>query len=391
LLATGTILRAEESWLLTTADFRIERVTLRNLNLDGAQIVSADGRPAQIPLDRILQFDRAVTPRAPAGKFMLALAGGDRLAGEPRGVDGERILWNGASLGELRVPLTSIVSMYRSDQPARPWAHGTEDVITLLNGDMVRGILSALSASTASIQASGGDTTDVPLDSVLSIDFASTAPPAVPSDRAFRITLADGSAATAASIELADTSLKLALADGSNRAVPTAEVASIEQLNGPVVWLSTLPPAQIIQTPLLGPEYVTRMNRSVTDKPIRFGDREFARGIGVHSYSRMEWDIDPAIRAFRTQYAIDGDLPQASVVVRIKLDDQVVHERTDFRAGTLSPVIVLDVAGQKRLTLEVDYGQQFDVQDRFNWIEPALLKQRPTQSSPAVPSTRPMG
>ena len=36
----------------------------------------------------------------------------------------------------------------------------------------------------------------------------------------------------------------------------------------------------------------------------------------------------------------------------------------------LAPPVILDIAGHKTLTLEVDFGENYDVQDRFNWIEP---------------------
>jgi hypothetical protein len=57
----------------------------------------------------------------------------------------------------------------------------------------------------------------------------------------------------------------------------------------------------------------------------------------------------------------------------VKLDDKVVHETADFVAGKLADVVQVPLAGAKTLTLEVDYGKTYDVQDRFNWIEPALL------------------
>jgi hypothetical protein len=37
-------------------------------------------------------------------------------------------------------------------------------------------------------------------------------------------------------------------------------------------------------------------------------------------------------------------------------------------------VVSLDVRGHKRMTLEVDYGENYDVQDRLIWIQPALLR-----------------
>src|SRR5204863_9220411 len=96
--------------------------------------------------------------------------------------------------------------------------------------------------------------------------------------------------------------------------------------------------------------------------------------IGVHSYSRLVFPIDPTCKSFRTQYAIDGDQPWADVTVRVKLDDRVAYEKLHVTSNATSDVVKVDLNGAKRLTLEVDYGENYDVQDRLNWIEPALLR-----------------
>jgi len=131
------------------------------------------------------------------------------------------------------------------------------------------------------------------------------------------------------------------------------------------------------------------MDRTVSGKPIRFGDRTYARGIGVAPLSRISWTVgDKAAgqyKAFRTQYAIDGNGPYADVSVRVKLDDKVVYERKDFTAGELSPVVLVPLGSAKRLTLEVDFGANYNVQDRFNWIEPALLKASVIPTPPPAP------
>jgi hypothetical protein len=141
-----------------------------------------------------------------------------------------------------------------------------------------------------------------------------------------------------------------------------------------------------VQTPFLDRPAPARMNQTVLGEPIRFGGRTYERGIGVHAYARLAWELDASrYKAFRTQYALDGQLPYANVTVRIKLDDRVAHEVKDFRAGALAPLVVLDTKGAKRITLEVDWGDTYDVQDRFNWIEPALLKEKPPPPEPPTP------
>jgi hypothetical protein len=55
----------------------------------------------------------------------------------------------------------------------------------------------------------------------------------------------------------------------------------------------------------------------------------------------------------------------------------------------LSPVVVAELpASAKTLTLEVDYGDGIDVEDRLNWLEPALLREMPKpEPPPPVPAT----
>jgi hypothetical protein len=245
---------------------------------------------------------------------------------------------------------------------------------------------------------SGGNETPVPLDGIRNVMFASTAGAAAAAKqqggagagRSFRIRLDDGSVITAPRLRTAaNDTLVVSLADkaAAPRNLPLESVATIEQLNGPVSWLSSRPPAENVQTPLLETPRPARMDRAVTGKPIRFGDRAYARGIGVAPYSRITWPIDAKVRGdyqtFRTQYAIEGAGQYAEVAVRIKLDEKVVHERAKLTAGELSPVVLVPLGAAKTLTLEVDFGGNYGVQDRFNWIEPALVKGSGAPPAPA--------
>jgi hypothetical protein len=198
--------------------------------------------------------------------------------------------------------------------------------------------------------------------------------------------LNDDSFLTVPSLQASGENVSVTLADGGKRELPLAAVLSIEQLNGPVSWLSSRKPAQAVQIPYFGnTTWPTRMDRTVGGKPIQFGSRVFGRGIGVHAYSRIDYALDGTYEAFRTQYAIaqEDRRQYADVTVRIKVDGKVVHEQANFRADVLSPVIVVDLPREaKMLTLEVDYGQANDTQDRFNWIEPALLRKKPATTQP---------
>lgn len=383
LLPLTASLSAQTDWTLTTSDFQTRAINLIGLDDAGAKFTepSPGAVESNIPWVQILQMERTQppTPTAPAAtkpapSFILHLANGDRLPGEAFSLEGEILAWNSPAAGRVEVKLNGVTAISRAGEPVvRGGAPRTEDVITLTNGDTARGLLSAVDAATITMQAAGTPVT-LPWDAIRTVALA-----AVPTnvqakdERTVRITLADGSILSGATIVM--TADKATLnAGGATRDLASAAVVAIEQINGPVAWLSSLIPTESVQIPFLETVFPARMDRTVRGEPIRFGDRTFPRGIGVHAYSRMTWELPQGrYKTFRAQYAIDGDNPYANVIVRVKLDDKVVHEAENFVAGKLAEVVQAPLAGAKMLTLEVDYGKTYDVQDRFNWIEPALL------------------
>jgi len=392
LAALPSITRGQTHWTITTADFKTITATALELDDAGPRATpEAGGEPQAIGWDQFLLADRADpgSARPPGGggaPFVLSLATGDQLAGKPAGVSNEAVKWQTPAAGDVTVPLRQVRAMTRAGQSSATASNDvatTEDVVTLANGDAVRGIVTDLTADAVTITPTGGDAIPVPLDSVAAVRFAAAGGAAAANNagkgggRTFRVRLTDGSALTGTAVRLTGKELTLTLAGGETRKIAADTVAGIEQLNGPVAWLSSLAPSENVHTPFLDTAWPARMDRTVRGDPIRVSGRVVSRGIGVHSRSKLTWPLDGTYAAFRTQYAIDGDYPYANVTVRVKLDDKVVHEQTDVTAGPPSQVVQVPLEGAKTLTLEVDYGQAYDVQDRFVWIEPALLRTAP--------------
>ena len=391
LLLTATRASAQATWTLTTADFRTQSINVVSLDDAGAKITRVHGGDESvIPWQQILQLERVSaagaapapppTTRPDSSKFTLYLANGDRIAGDAASLEGETLVWTSPAAGLVKAKLKQVLAIARAGEASpRREEQRTTDVVFLTNGDTARGLLSAVDKTGLTVQVEG-NAVPVPWDAVKSVALASVATAgdggANANERRVRVTLADGSLLSSPAFTLAADKATLGAGD-AKRELPAGAVVAIEQVNGPVAWLSSLQPSESVQTPFLETVFPARMDRTVRGDPIRFGDRAFPRGIGVHAYSRLVWQLPQGNRykAFRTQYAIDGDKPYANVTVRVKLDDKVVHEQQDVVAGKISDVVQIPLAGAKTLTLEVDYGQTYDVQDRFNWIEPALLAQ----------------
>jgi len=389
LLAAAARTAAAQEWTITTADFRTQPATLRSLSADGIGITvaSATTQPVErtVPLDEFVSAVRPAQSAATPANFTLLLSGGDRLAGAPGGVADEKLTWNSPVLGKLNIPLRRLVALGHGDNPVAPDVPPKQDIVTLANGDVVSGVLTDCSDQTVAIETDAGPVS-VPLASVSKAVFAATAAGGAEAvGHGFRVRLADGSAVSAADVSISQNHLSLTLEGKPPQTVSLdlAQVVGVEQIDGPVCWLSSVPPLENVQVPYFGAApgaalWPARFDASVDGGQIQFNGRQFDHGIGVHAYSRLSFAIEPGWAGFRTQYAIDqrSDTPRplADVTVRVRLDGKVVYEQPHVRAGELSRVVALELNGAKRLTLEADYGDAGDIQAHLDWIEPALLR-----------------
>jgi hypothetical protein len=382
-MSSAAVVRADD-WSVTSADFHTDPVTLRGLSGNGVHVSAVDGSGDRtIPLDQFISAQRlASTGPAATPKYTLALSDGDRLVGEPSAMSGETLTWTEPLLGSVPVGLSRLVAMGKGSTAPVPDDRPKQDVVTLANGDTVAGVLSGVTGAKLTVQSTDGGSTDVPLSGVAHVAFANTGGGAAATGHGYQLRLVDGSTVSAVAIDVAGSGVSLTLPGKGAKpiALHLTDVAGIEQLNGPVGWLSSRSPTESVQVPYLGGAitWPARMDSAVDGSPLTFDGRPFGHGIGVHAYSRLTFAVDPGWTAFRTQYAIDSrrDAPRllADVTVRIKVDGTVVHEAAHVRAGTLSPVVRVDLTGAKALTLECDYGPAGDTQAHLNWLQPALLR-----------------
>ena len=382
-LATAGTAAAQDAWSLTTADLKTESVSLKAFD-SAAGLKVAPLAPGSadrdVPADRFVELARPLPPVPRTGKFDLHLAGGDRLNGDPAGMRGESVVWRNPVAGEVVVPLTRLAGLTRANDRFAA-DRRRDDVATLSNGDMVRGTLTDLTPEQVVIRTDAGDA-PVPFASLANVTFAATVQSGGARPRpSFRVRLDEGSVIAATAVKLAGDRVE-ATVGGAAKSLPLGLVAGIEQVNGPVAFLSSLQPSAGVYTPYLGSDqrFGARMNADFDGNPVRFRDRVYPRAIATHSYSKLTWPLDGTYAAFRTRYAMDAKAEQGAggdVTVRVRLDDKVVHEQKNVRPGRLSDPVVIDLAGAKAITLEVDYGRLIDSNDRLNWLEPALLKVRP--------------
>lgn len=355
--------RADTEWLLTTSDLATQRITLTGIDSAGVRGTISGGGAIAVPLDRFLSIGRAQREARPVSRWLLVLTDGQRIAGEPVSTANETLKWR-SSMGEIDIPMRTIAAI--NGVPSA--APASEDEVRLSNGDQVRGVITELSAESVSVQSAAGEVTPIPLQAVASAVFANVRSPHL-NDKAIRVGLVDGSTVSASAIVLDSAQLRFQSFDGKPRGVPLESILLIEQINGPVTWLSSLTPVEAVRAGYFGDAPPAADASSVQGSP--------NRSIRAHSYSRLVYDIPRGARVLRTQFAIDGDLPYADVTIRVLLDGRPQFERRNVRAGKPGDPLVLDVGSARQVALEVDFGENYDVQDRVVWIEPAFLREAP--------------
>jgi hypothetical protein len=90
----------------------------------------------------------------------------------------------------------------------------------------------------------------------------------------------------------------------------------------------------------------------------------------------LRYDIGRKYEKFRAKLGFQQPEGKGGrVAVRVLGDnDKVLHEIADARGDQPPADLDLNVAGVSRLTLEVDFGAEQDVGDRFVWADARLLR-----------------
>jgi hypothetical protein len=204
------------------------------------------------------------------------------------------------------------------------------------------------------------------------------------------VSFTDGTVMTATRLSLAGAKLSLSLDEKTSRDAVISNVVAIEQLNGPISWLTDHRPIQNIYRPFFAENFPTRFDRTVDGaQTIHERFNQFHHGIGCHSYSRLVYALDGAYAAFRTQFVVDSDSPLADVTVRILLDERPQFQRKNLKAGHVEAPVIIPLGDAKKLALEVDYGENYATEGRFAWLDPALLRNLPAPTTQPAPATQP--
>ena len=118
-----------------------------------------------------------------------------------------------------------------------------------------------------------------------------------------------------------------------------------------------------------------RKDLSAAGQPLRMNKKEYAHGLGVHSYSKITFALDGAYAKLLGEVGLDAAAgPQTTCDWKVQADGKELAAGS-AKAGETPQKISVSVTGAKSLDLICDYGpDEDDAGDHLDWAEARLVK-----------------
>jgi hypothetical protein len=370
---------------------------LRELKPDWS-VRLGEGDGTSIPGRDVLALRRTGVPLPPLpADEHLILANGDRIPYRSLRLTGEMMQFRHARLdkGEgTTLPLAAVAIVWRiaPDRAldAERLRHRlvtetrTRDTVCLRNGDVLSGVLTAFDEQKVEMDVDKKRVT-VRMPQVaylaLNTELADTLRPKGMYARLALLESKPGhggrlsltSAACADGITLTGTTVF-----GARLSVPMSDVAALDVYQGHAVYLSDLKPSKYEYHAYLDASWAYAVNGNVAEHDLHLGGSTFDRGISLHSHARLTYRLNGAYRRFDALVGLDDrDGRRGSVRIRVLADGRALDlgDSSELTAQSGPRAIAVPIEGARELTLEVQFGDNGDVQDVVDWVDARLVKE----------------
>jgi hypothetical protein len=315
---------------------------------------------------------------------VLVLSDGGLLVAEVLGADKEKLTADSEFFGAVKLPWESLAGIvFRLpgtpaerdaliDQIAT--AQGDKDRVLLVNGDRIAGRVESLSEDALRVETEVG-LAPVELHRVQAVVLN----PALwrrvsPQGLHAVLGFGDGSRLAAQRMHLDKNSLNFTSADGTAWKTIADRLVLAEPRGGKAVYLSDLSATSYRHVPFLELNWPYRCDRAVSGPMLRAGGAPCLKGLGMHSASRLTYNLEKPCRLFQAELAVDDSAEGGgSVRFRVFVDGKEKFTSPAVRGGQTPIPMSVDIAGAKRLDLVVDYADRADEMDRADWLAARLV------------------
>ncbi|HWB13051.1 MAG TPA: NPCBM/NEW2 domain-containing protein [Pirellulales bacterium] len=346
----------------------------------------------RLKLDELVAWGAPAEPRA---KIQLLLADGGLLPLEDDMMpvtEDDRLAAFSDTFGSVKLPLKRVAGVMlhspidpqqRDELASRILTPSTgeaaerqtenRDRLLLENGDELKGRLVGFTENGVAFEAEVGHLS-VERERIVAVAFDPSLRGAPAAARRTLVGFADGSLVSATSIKFADGQAEMALGEGTLLSAVDAEPVFLQPLVGKVTYLSDMPPAGYRHVPYLATSWDYRLDANVRGTRLRAEGHLFAKGVGMHSASRLTWQLDKPYRRFEAELAIDDETENGgSVVFRIFSGSREIYKSAVVHGGDKPLPVSIDIRDTRQLSLVVDYADRADVLDHADWLNARLV------------------
>jgi len=389
------------AWMLAfsaTAAGPVQAVTIEGESIDGAWAgINAEGKitltkdnqsrklaPAEIMLLRF-PSQPASQPSA-ALPVTIFLSDGSRLPARIMGGDAHELEIQTTAVPLMKLPLSNLAAIrYATSRPteaedvfqkALSERDASQDVLLNLR----EGRITPLRGITESLTAHGGSfrwrerSIPIQAETTYGIVFAagvrssSEAPPIV-------CTMIDGSAWAGRIISGNDSNIELQLPHEMKVSLSVSQISEIQFRSDRVVFLSDLEPSKYEYTPFDVTQWSYRRNRSVSNGPLKIGDQVFPRGLGMHSQSKLVYELKDRFKQLAATIGIDAVArPRGNAIFRVLTDGKEAYNSGPVTGHDAARPILVPLNAAKQLQLIVEFGDELDIGDHADWGNARQIK-----------------
>jgi hypothetical protein len=184
-------------------------------------------------------------------------------------------------------------------------------------------------------------------------------------------------------LKLADGQLSIVTLSDLTIVRPLEQVRKFDFSSGKLQYLSDLKPESVSVTPFvelpkqfpaLAQYFAPRFDQGRDDPALRLDGKSYTKGISLHSRTELTYRVPAKSRKFLALAGIDDSVgSEGHVTVKISGDGKELYSG-NFSGADKAVPLEIDVAGVRKLTILVDYGQDLDVGDYFDLAEARIVK-----------------
>ncbi len=360
------------------------------------------GRPASDLVQIVFAASQAPVPGKGKAKVEIRLLTGDVLWGTllpaDKDADAGALVLDTAVLGILRIPLDRVSTVVFAERLPGAALAALEDRLAAdrvgmdhdlcylaSGGDRARFSLRTLDDRSVTGDDPDGRPLAFGVDKILAVSLMALESPPVLQGLKVQLTALDGSVLVGVLAALLDGKLTLAHPALGDLSIPLDRCGVLDVLSGRVTSLCDLKPVEVKERPYLYDAskdpasavlFHWRADRQVADsRPLQIRGRTYARGLGVHSYSSLSYDLGGTSVRFRADVGIDDSAKGGGDAVAVVLLDGKEAFRQRILGRDPARRVDLDCRGARKLTLVVEFGEDREILDRVAWANPVLVKE----------------